>query len=466
MQTGQASAGPSGFDSVRPPVAVLVRDTQSCIPLSRILSDGDLLYVFTPAVVPVEPANPTSQPEDPFEAFGRALAKYHPWIRHVPYLARNGITDYHVTHINFAKVIIFVISGPSRVGQHSQVSLSEVARSAGGLRPQIILACCSPRELGPIEDTIPTIIEISGYSRSQLESAADLLFGANVSTIARRPSSQSTALTSQRWLVDEWDVQGDLPTIHELWCQCLPDRFRLSRPALQRLLHRDGYAQHFVVREPTTREVLGFCATYTTFMDNSDACLGSLAAIVVKPSSRRRGVGLSLHNHALRQLPAHRRVSRLQLGSTFPRLLYGLPMELTSEDWFRRRGWRIDEDAPGSGQEACDWLLKLEDWHGDGLSSSGLSFRPCELDEYHLVTEFVARESVRKDSMGWFDQYQRLAGTQYVRDIIIGLEGGSIVATALTYTPNGGSQVAEDLPWPGTISNEVGGVTCICITGL
>ena len=459
-----STAAAPGPGNPRRPGAVLIRDDQSCIPLTKILSGEDLLYVLTPAAVPAQPASPPPS-GDPFEVFGRALVRHHNRVRHVPYIPRDGITDYHRTHINFAKVVIFVISGPPRLGQPSQVALSEAARSAGGQRPQIILACCSLRELGQIEDKFPTVIEISGYSRSELESAANLLFSEGVPRlIPPPPPPPQVNLDQQRWMVEEWAILTDLPTMHELWCQCLPDRFRLTRATLQSLLNQSGYAKNLVVRHPSTREVLGFCTTYTTFMDNSESLLGSLAVIIVKPSYRRRGIGRSLHAAALTQLKTHG-VVRIQLGSSFPRLLYGLPIEMTSEDWFRRRGWRIDEGTAGGGQEACDWLLRMDEWNTVGLSSSGLEFRPCDYDDYRQVMEFVARESVRKDNMGWYDQYSHLEGTPHIRDIMLGFERGSIVATAITYIPHGGSRISDDLPWAATISDDVGGVACICITG-
>ncbi|EHK99993.1 hypothetical protein M7I_4076 [Glarea lozoyensis 74030] len=39
-----------------------------------------------------------------------------------------------------------------------------------------------------------------------------------------------------------------------------------------------------------------------------------------------------------------------------------------------------------------------------------------------------------------------------------------VVATALTYTPSCGSPIPSNLPWAGRIGDDVGGVTCICIS--
>ncbi len=151
--------------------AVLVRDNQSCLPLFGTLGTlkhGDLVILLTPVVAPIalgsqSPAvrGPTS---DPFEPLGRALAKHHPWIRHVPYTAGGGITSTHVGFIKRAAAVVFVISGPPTQGQTSQVEMSEIARSISEQRPHIIVACCNIEELGILEADFPTIIQLPNYS--------------------------------------------------------------------------------------------------------------------------------------------------------------------------------------------------------------------------------------------------------------------------------------------------------------
>ncbi|KAK0727203.1 hypothetical protein B0T26DRAFT_639157 [Lasiosphaeria miniovina] len=468
---------PAG-DLRKPQRPVVVQDSQSYLPLSKVLNDGDILLLLTPGVPPqISPANsaPTS---DPFEPLGKALAKHHPWVRHVPYLPRNGISGTHVVHIRLATTVIFVISGPPRHGQRSQVALAEIARAVSEHRPQIIVACCNLEDLGPLESSFPAIIHIPNYSPAELEAAANVLFGggqiplvaaavAAAAAAAAAPVVQPVVFAPKSWAVQVWDAHRDVPAVHELWQQCFPESFQLGRFPFQSLLRRDGYAMHYIVREPGTSEVLGFCATYTTYADSGgERLIASMAAILVRPSHRLRGVGLSLHNHALRQLAKTRGVCRLQLGSTFPRLFYGLPAEVPV-GWFQRRDWPISDvqsSVPGSGQEVCDWFLRLEDWPATGYMPPGLVFRPCEFSEFDAVLEIVEKESRKKTNVGWYDQYAKLAGTMNIRDIVIGLEGGAIVATALTYAKNTGSPVAEDLPWASTISDDTGGVTCVCIT--
>lgn len=427
--------------------------------------------LLTP-VVPPTPHSTFSEgvTSDPFEPLGKALARHHPWIRHVPYTARGGITSTHVGFIKRAAAVVFVISGPPARGQASQAKLSDIARAVGDQRPHIIIACCSIEELGPLEAHFPTIVQLSSYSPAELESAADLLF--RVPSSARPPSStgpklQSLMLSPKPWPVEVWNANRDFDKVHELWRECMPGKFQLDRFTLQSLLKRDGYAMHYVVRDPETREMLGFCVTYTTYIGSGgESLIGSLSAILVTPSYRQRGVGLSLHTHAVRQLTKTRGVHRLQLGSTFPRLLFGLPIDAAAEEWFRRRGWLMNRQGPGEGQEVCDWMLRMSDWPTRRIpAAAGLSFRPCELAEFDSVLDLVERESTRNDHVGWYDQYAKLANTMHVRDIIVGVENETIVAAALTHVRLTGSPVAEDIAWPAVIGEDVGGVTCICITG-
>ncbi|CAK7563754.1 MAG: hypothetical protein SEPTF4163_001630 [Sporothrix epigloea] len=271
-----------------------------------------------------------------------------------------------------------------------------------------------------------------------------------------------------RWLSEEWDPDKDLPAIHDLWCRCMPEHFHLELHRLGSLLFRPGYIKHFVVRDRVTRDILGFCATYTTFINSDSPCVGCIAAILVKPSHRGRGIGSALHYHSLRKVAEHDSVSRLQLGSAFPRLLLGPFAGSESEEWFRRRGWRIDASGlPGTGQVASDWVLDLSEWRASGLSDNGLTFlRYPERDDLgnRELLEFVMRESARHDNVGWYDQYLRLAHKPDANDILVVLEGNRIVASAISYVCGKDSKMAEDLPWPDAVSNLAGGVSCICIT--
>jgi len=462
MISGQSVLTPGNRGGSGQPQVAVIRDYQGCIPLTKILKEGDIVLLLTPVVTPYE-----QNGSDPFEPLGRALAARHPWIRHVPYTAQNGITDTHMGFIRRAKTVIFIVSGLPNAGQLSQTEIAQVSMKAGDAKTHIIIACDNARDVGLTENNFPTVLQLDGYSPIDLRAAAAALFGESAGNGPSGVKVQELILAPEYWPPEEWDRQ-DVTPIYELWKQCLPDKFHLERFFLQNLLQRDGYAMHFVVRLPETREIIGFCATYTTFVDKAgERLIGSLAMIIVKSPYRGRGVGRSLHEHALSQLKRRRGVVRLQLGSTYPRLLSGIPFGFASEDWFQRRGWIMDRLGPGRGQYVSDWLLKIDDWPNGGFSTipGGLIFREATIDDFQPVLDFIETETEGKDHPGWFDQYMDVAGNGQFNDIILGLDRLRIVAAALVYTPHEGGTLALNIPWARRIGLDVGGVACICIAG-
>lgn len=442
---------------------MLIQDRHSYVPLANSLQHGHLLVLLTPVVAPIDP----DDGRDPFEPLGKTLARYHPWVRHVPYTVEGGITGTHVAFIKRAQVIVFVISGPPCAGQSSQVDLSEMVQEIGEHRPHVVVACCHVQDLHPAILSFPTIVQLHGYSSRELEYGAELLFLGPLSQNIPPPKllAEPEASASHPWVVTEWSQANDGPAVHHLWCQCMPPRFKLNLASLLGILHRDGYAKHYVVRKPVSNEILGFCATYTTYMNSqSENLVGSVAAIFVAPSYRRQGIGTLLHEEALRGLKKTRGVTRLQLGSTFPRLLYGLPLDHPSEDWFKKHDWTINNTIPGTGQAINDWLLSFDDWPKEWSAPSGLTFRQCGFADFNQVLDTVGRESERQGYMGYYDQYAKLAESISMNDIILGFAGETIVATAITYITHSDNPSAEDIPWVESISSDTGGMTCICIT--
>jgi hypothetical protein len=128
----------------------------------------------------------------------------------------------------------------------------------------------------------------------------------------------------------------------------------------------------------------------------------------------------------------------------------------------------MDGQEPGTGQEVSDWILRISDWPFRRYTTGNIDlvFRPCEFHEYQDVLDMVSKQATRDRHVGWFDQYARLEGEMNVRDIVVGVVNGSIVAAALTYVKNNQSYVHDDIPWPPTIGDDVAGITCICIAGL
>ncbi|KAM0328500.1 hypothetical protein ACHAQA_004907 [Verticillium albo-atrum] len=442
------------------PSATLLWDHLENLPLTQHLAEEELILLLTPVIVPPA-ATPDAQ--DPFEPLGRALAAQHPFVRHVPYTKQDGITSTHTAFVERSRVIVFVINGPPSDGEPSQAKLADAVSESSEERPLIIISCCDIRSHDLNAESFATIIQTASITPSALAQAADLLF-------KLPPSPSPPSRIGPGWSIQTWSPNRDLPAIALLWRTTLPKTLHLPLHALGPLLRRDGYAMHYTVRDPSSDALVAFCATYTTYPSTkTQHLLGSLALLLVHPDHRRHGIGRSLHDMAIAQLRRTRNVVAVALGSPFPRLLAGVPSDAGSDAdirWFARRGWNVR-----SGDHISDWVLSFVEAPPETPSKavttaaapSELVFQTCGEGGLGDVVEFAERDAEGQGRIGYGEQFARLAGTTHVEDVVVGLEGQTIVAVALVYVPREGSPAAGDIPWARTLGEHVGGVTCVCV---
>ena len=415
----------------------------------RTLRETEVIILITPVVVPIS-QDPTDL-SDPFEPLGRSLARRHARVRQVPYTQRfvfliwpgkladespfrNGITSTHLGFVKRGHVIILCFA--PRPGQQIRLEFADIAFAISDNKPCIIVICCSPVD-SQQAIPFPTVIQTAGYSPPALEATAALIFGEETQSLTANgdlasPTDPET-LRPKLWDVEQWNEARDMCSVLNLWIQNISERFSLDQETFASLLRRPGYAKHYVVRDPRSEEILGFCATYLSYVDQEgEKLIASLAILLVRARSRKQGVGLSLHQHAIGQLRRTRGVVRLQLGSTFPRILYGPPLDMElNEEWFRRRGWQLNKEIPGQGQVVHDLLLNFEDWRYAQPESSSLSspqYRLCTQDDMVRVLAMVDETATRRAKMGWFDQYSSLMNGPNVKDIVLGVENNTIIA--------------------------------------
>lgn len=438
-------------------------DRQDCVPLESCMSRDDIIVMLTPLVVPPESQQDITS--DPFEPLGQLLSQKHPSVRHVPYSKQNGITGVHMAFIKKAHAVIFVVTGPPKVDEQSQIELADIIGEICGDTPLIVVMCCRIDDSELHRLGLPTVIQAKGFSRSDLVEVASVLLDGPLSPAESSIQRPQILSTNFSWTVQPWDHDRDIVETHELWISLVPPQFRLGQSAFGLLLKRDGYAMHHVVRGPGG-QLAGFCATYTTFADSKgERLVGSIAAMMVRADLRHQRIGGFLYDEAVSKLSKIRGVHYLQLGSTFPRLLYGIPADHPDMGWVEGRGWNTGQTTPGKGRLMADWVLRFDEGPGLDLASAGLSFRPCEVKDAREVADMVAVESGKKFGFGWYDQYARILDNNYIGDVILGFEGATLVCAAITYTFAEGNPTAADLPWAGLIAGDLGGVTCICIKG-
>jgi GNAT superfamily N-acetyltransferase len=440
---------------------VLLWDRQQALPLGQTLREDDLLLLLTPVVIPVDNPN---ESRDPFEALGRALASFHPAVRHVPYTKENGITAYHKDFIQRCRVIVFVMSGPPGDNEPSQADMALIALNTSQDSVFLVIACFDSQEYDLPMWNLPTVFQTQGYETMSLQAAARFAFATPGAT-PYPAFEDASEIAPRQWQVGACRFDDDIATIHNLWHDCLPGKFQISRHILSSLLDRAS-CLCLVVRQPITGEVLGFCAIYTADQDLSDSPrIGSLAALMVRKKYRGRGIGRSLHDAGVRALGQSSGVEHIRLGSTFPRLLHGVPDDSRFGGWFARRGWHGEAAPLGQNPDASDWLLELGDVAERGLSMAGLSFQRYTPSDREQVLRLVASVSTRKGHQGWLTQYTRVANSNFKGDIIVGFEGATIVSTAILYMPSLDHPFVQDMPWAQSIGSDVGGLSCICILG-
>ncbi|CAZ81399.1 unnamed protein product [Tuber melanosporum] len=437
----------------------VVRDEKSLLPLSSRIRSTDNILLLTPVVRPLYHRGPDELPIDPFECLGRALARHHPKVRHAPYTVR-GITSTHVALIRRAAAVIFVAASANRPNTNSQLETAGAVHRLCLNKPLVTLAACDPYEL-LTDRTFGTYICTYEYSPMALETAAAVIFGERHASGSLPISIPGTpALRQQRlWFVEVWEKRRDLFASADLWRDCLGRKWPLDASTLSALLDRPGYSKHFVVRRAMTNELLGLVATYTV-MAGPSQLVGSLALLIVRPSHRNLGIGLSLHEVAVRHLSKQQGISSLQLGSIFPRLFPGLPVDLPSEDlsWFAHRGWKLEDKF------LYDLYMQIDTWSiPEGgmppLYEKGVSFSCCNADQFDALIEF--EEKNFGTYLGWVDKYQALKATDDIADAMIAYTSQEIVGAALIFSPVGNNQISKDIPWPKMIGERVGGIACM-----
>lgn len=255
----------------------------------------------------------------------------------------------------------------------------------------------------------------------------------------------------------------------------------MDASTLSALLDRPGQSKHFVVRHTMTKELLGLAVTYT-IQSGRDELIGSLALLIVRPThryviyllsrygksrssklsieNRNSGIGRSLHDVALRYLSKQPGMTSLQLGSIFPRIFPGLPVDLPVEDlsWFSHRGWKLGDKF------IYDLMMKIDNWTvPEGifgpLQEKGVSFGCCNANQFDALLDF--EEKNFSTYTGWVEKYHSLKATDDIADAMIAYTSEGIVGAAFIFSPVGNNQMSRDVPWPKIIGERVGGLACL-----
>lgn len=334
----------------------LVRDHAGTIPLTHSVEpDADIL-LLTPLVSPLISTRVYSDSshllfgETVFQEFGKSLAKFHSGkVLHASYTA-NGAIGIHDVLIERARAVIIVTADAHRnmyqIGFVKYVS----AICAQQKKPVAVVAASSPYDMA-LDRTVGTYICSYEFTNEALTTVARVLFGQLTpkgifpgSGLYQRTANNNTgpapSRTKNRWLVEKWSSERDLIRLKTLWENCFPERRLGPNLAAFHMLLRSSNQQHFIVRNSSTNNLYGFCATWVYEKAN----VGCIAMVFVEPSRRNMYIGTSLHDRALKYLIEERKVKKVHIGSSIPSFFHGIPAShfVSLSQWFQNCGWMID----------------------------------------------------------------------------------------------------------------------------
>ncbi|BFZ60052.1 hypothetical protein YB2330_001074 [Saitoella coloradoensis] len=451
----------------------VVRDQGGALQRLRQLASGVPIMPITivsPIVIPL--SSPRSHSED-FRTFGQAMSRFYSKVRHIPYNA-HGLGQAHETLIQGSAATIVLVSNIER--NPCQAMITKYIRLLAGDKPVVVVSVATPYDFA-FDASIGTLVCIYDYSHTGQEVLADALFGkvvpkgvVPITALRNDHGGQVTSPRPQSSRVEDWSKNDDTVTLVELWKECFRSPgMQMDAPTLLSILDRPApLARHFVVRNSATRTMTGFIATFLTNVRQADgaSCLmGSIGVILVHPKHRNRGIGGALLQHAVLHLRANAdKRFGLQFGSTFPRLLPGIPcdLDIRDQDWVRRRGWNIEEE------EIHDMHMSLDTWSASTdyikqAGDAGVIYQTCRAKQYAQLTEFVRKEFSHLP--GWVHAYETLALTDDITDAVIGVDlNGDIVCSVIVYSMLGSNLLVSDLRWPMSMDERVGGMTCLGTT--
>lgn len=434
----------------------LVRNSKNVIPIRPSASDRIL---FLAAHVPMTLA--IDSEKEPFNSFHEALVKHH---KNVEYVIYNENSPDMSDAIQSAD---WVIVGTANANLHPfQVRMVKQAQQLA--KRLIVTAIINPYEMMCFPD-IDTYIVTYEYTPPAHEAAVRLIFG-EITTHSQLPvtipnvSTVSSTTANKYWMSEHQEFHP-LVYVSRLWDKVFGKTWPLGVDKIITVLETTNRSKQFIAWDRETGNMIGYAVTQIVRDGQNKVDQGELVLLMVDPEHRNRGVGSMLHDAALEHLRTQG-VSKLKLGSTYPRFFPGIPQTGIDvsivESFFRRRGWVLSEglvwDLKGDVDafdllDYNDTLFAMDDqniWIG--------RIKPDQLWELYAFQQ--------RYFPYWLSTYQHHAGLGDFQDIWVARDGGKdgrIVASLILYTTGVSHMDRTDLIWQddqlfGTAS---GGISCV-----
>lgn len=478
---------------------IVVRDQKQYLPLSKVVLPEDELLLLTPLVKPLPASaafrqftadsreeslsprpnhatdNMIMTGERVFREFGRMLAQSRNGrVTHASYTA-NGVRPQHEALLQRAKAVVVITADAGRNKYQAAFAkhiamLCRLPQDSGAddkavEKPCVVAAVSSPFDFAT-DKSIGTYVCSYDFTETALQTLLKLLLeyqksSGNASENNNRLRRPSQA--HQQWLVERYRHDRDRSALNNLLSAAQtpsrPSSVLLKCATADTFQLRDDLIEeaHFVVRNSSTKELIGFCATYFQKRDS----IGSIGAIVVSPSRRHQSVGHSLHDRAVRALIQKQGATQFRLGTRLPNVFPGIPSTDAAEhrklsQWFSKLGWKTSRGMTISRMIIPD----LSSWEApDGLGQS-LAVTDIRYDLVHgQEFEESVMQHVRRNAQSDVQALYKMAlsnkeGCAIIRGKCV--SNSSIVASVLLYRSQ--SKLAHFVPHVQDTSTLTGGI--------
>jgi len=396
-----------------------------------------------------------------FRNFGRMLARRHNGkVLHASYTA-NGVRPQHETLLERAKAVIVITADAGRnkyqaaFAKHISMlcRLSEDPEGRSLEKPCVVTAVSSPFDFAT-DKSIQSYICTYDFTDAALRTLVKVLCEDQKQVSAVFEAQQPVRTPNQarqQWLVENYRDDRDRIALDHLLLVAQTSSntsaaLLKSATAETFLLQSDLVEEaHFVVRNSSTKELIGFCATYYQRSDNT----GFIGVIVVNPNRQFQSVGHSLHDRAIKALLLKDQYIQIKLGTRFPNAFPGVPLTDAAEyrklaQWFSKLGWRFTSVKRLFRMAIFD----LPQWEApDGLGQS-LAVPNIKYDLVHgeEYTDSVMQHVCPNSSSDVQAMYRIALGNKDGCAIIRGkrITDGNIVASVLLYRSQ--SKLARFVP--------------------
>lgn len=451
----------------------VVRDESQVIPLK--LPSKSTLLLLSPQVTALNQAVDIVK-SNPFNVIEQDLTARGHKVKHISYDSKFDVKT--VAGEAAASSTVFMITADA----HRNTWQADVAREVTFVTTQKVvhIAAGGPYDLMEFKGHAKTYLATYEYTAPALRSAMRVLFG-EVPAKGRLPVSipgvSNLKAVENLWTVEPWIASQDAFTsddIRGLWNDAFPS-LPMSDKLLFKILASDPcyHPRHLIIRRGG--KAVGFAATYIIASGTPEArkYTGNLGLLMVASSMHKQGVGLALHEAALKQFRQQQdpEVETVQLGSVFPRFFPGLSQALpdnsTSTDFFIHRGWNL----PSNASLAYDYIYKdLTGFKAPAdaytkAANAGVQFTTLK-EVPELADDLRRFQWVNfAENAGWPDGVERSI-SKWCQDIVVGHKDGKVVAALLAFGPVSqadANPICSELAFmeAATGSSKVGGIACV-----